>query len=117
MTTNTLFKGLLGLAATAAFLAAAGTASAQDTPVKKGEDLFTSQKCTMCHSVAGKGNKKYPLDGVGAKLSAADIKEWLVNPDAMIAKKGDKPVMKMKSYKSLSAADIDALVAYVASLK
>ena len=40
----------------------------------------------MCHSVAGVGNKKFPLDGVGAKLSAADIKEWIVNPDAMQAK-------------------------------
>jgi mono/diheme cytochrome c family protein len=111
------FKGLLALAAAAAFVAgAAGGASAQDA-AKKGEALFGSQKCIMCHAVAGKGNKKYPLDGVGGKLSAADIKEWLVNPDAMHAKKGDKPVMKMKSYKTLSAEDLDALVAYVSSLK
>jgi mono/diheme cytochrome c family protein len=109
-------KGLIGLAAAATFVAGtAGIASAADAA--KGEALFTAQKCTMCHAVAGKGNKKYPLDGMGAKLSAADIKEWLVNPDAMHAKKGDKPVMKMKSYKSLSAEDIDNLVAYVSSLK
>jgi mono/diheme cytochrome c family protein len=95
----------------------AGVAAAQD-PVKKGQDLFTSQKCAMCHSVAGVGNKKYPLDGVGAKLSAADLKEWIVNPDAMQAKQtGPKPVMKMKSFKALPAADVDALVAYLGSLK
>jgi mono/diheme cytochrome c family protein len=91
-------------------------ARAQD-PVKKGEELFTAQKCSLCHSVAGKGNKKYPLDGVGAKLSAADLKEWLVNPDGMQAKKAEKPLMKMKSFKTLPAADIDALVAYLGSLK
>jgi cytochrome c2 len=83
----------------------------------KGEKLYTTQKCSMCHSVAGKGNKKYPLDGVGGKLSAEELHEWLVNPDAQIAKKGDKPVMKMKSYKTLSADDLDSLVAYLQTLK
>jgi mono/diheme cytochrome c family protein len=92
-------------------------ARAQDA-AKKGQELFTAQKCTMCHSVAGQGNKKYPLDGIGAKLSADEIKEWIVNPDAQQAKKGgDKPLMKMKSFKTLPTADIDALVAYVSSLK
>jgi hypothetical protein len=71
----------------------------------------------VCHSVAGKGNKKYPLDGAGARLSAADIREWLVNPDAQQAKKNERPLMKMKSYRSLPAEDLDALVAYVESLK
>jgi cytochrome c oxidase subunit II len=118
MTTTSIIKGILGLAAAGAFVAAtASSAAAQDANVQKGEALFSSQKCQMCHAVAGKGNKKYPLDGAGAKLSAADIKEWLVNPDAMIAKKGDKPVMKMKSYKTLSTEEVDALVAYVSSLK
>ena len=76
-----------------------------------------THKCSMCHSIAGKGNKKYPLDGVGGKSSAADIKEWLVNPDAQHREETEKPVMKMKSYKTLSAQDIDDLVAYVGSLK
>jgi mono/diheme cytochrome c family protein len=101
---------LTGLMAVSGIASAAGDAA-------KGEQLYTTNKCSMCHSVAGKGNKKYPLDGVGGKLSAADIKEWLVNPDAQHAKKADKPVMKMKSYKALSAQDLDDLVAYVGSLK
>jgi mono/diheme cytochrome c family protein len=118
MTDNRFFSAAVGLVTAGAFVVgAAAVAGAQDSAVKKGEDLFTSQKCTLCHSVAGKGNKKYPLDGVGAKLSAADIKEWLVNPDAMHAKKGDKPLMKMKSFKTLPPEDLDALVAYVGSLK
>ena len=118
MTDNRLVIAVVRLATAGAIIVGAEiVAGAQDAAVKKGEDLFTSQKCALCHSVAGKGNKKYPLDGVGAKLSAADIKEWLVNPDAMHAKKGDKPLMKMKSFKTLSPEDLDALVAYVGSLK
>ena len=45
-----------------------------------------AQKCSVCHAVAGKGNKANPLDGVGAKLSAADIRAWIVDPVAMAAK-------------------------------
>ena len=50
----------------------------------------------MCHAVAGKGNAKNPLDGVGAKLTDAQIKEWIVAP-AEAAKKANstaKPPMK-----------------------
>ena len=42
--------------------------------------MYDAQKCSMCHAVAGKGNKNAPLDGVGAKLSDAQIKEWIVAP-------------------------------------
>ncbi len=28
----------------------------------------------------GKGSKANPLDGVGAKLSADDIRQWITNP-------------------------------------
>jgi hypothetical protein len=70
----------------------------------------------MCHSVAEKGNKKYPLDGIGGKLSAADLQVDR-QPRRDAGEAGPKPVMKMKSFKSLPAADVDALVAYMGSLK
>ena len=79
-----------GLAFTG-LLAVSGIASAAGDAAK-GEQLYASQKCSMCHSIAGKGNKKYPLDGVGGKLSAADLHEWLVNPDAQAAKKGESTI-------------------------
>jgi mono/diheme cytochrome c family protein len=105
--------------ATALFFGAAPFArAADDAQVKKGEGVYTAQKCSICHQVAGKGNKANPLDGVGAKLSAADIKEWIVDPAAAAAKAKStkKPPMPAK-YKSLPAADVDALVAYMQSLK
>jgi mono/diheme cytochrome c family protein len=117
MTETRMLTSMVRVALAGAFVAGLASVAAAQDPVKKGQELFTSQKCGMCHSVAGVGNKKFPLDGVGAKLSAADLKEWIVNPDAMQAKLGTKPVMKMKSFKSLPAADVDALVAYMGSLK
>ena len=66
----------------------------------------------------GKGNKTNPLDGVGAKLSADDIRKWIVSPVEMTKQTGStkKPPMVAK-YDKLPAADLDALVAYMLSLK
>jgi mono/diheme cytochrome c family protein len=93
-------------------------AQAQDDAVKKGQQVYAAQKCSTCHSIAGKGAKANPLDGVGAKLSADDTKQWIVDPIAMAKKAGStkKPPMP-KKYDKLPAADIDALVAYMQSLK
>jgi mono/diheme cytochrome c family protein len=101
-----------------ATLAGAGTASAQDDQVKHGQEVYTAQKCQMCHSVAGKGNKQNPLDGVGTKLSADDIRKWITDPAEMTAKTNStkKPPMP-KKWANLPAADLDALVAYMQSLK
>ena len=76
------------------------------------------RSAATCHAIAGKGKAANPLDGVGAKLSAADIKQWIVDPKEMTAKTKStkKPPMPAK-YGSLPAADLDALVAYLASLK
>ena len=97
-------------------VAMARPAAAQDA--KKGAEVYTAQKCQMCHSIAGKGAKSNPLDGVGAKLSGDDIKQWITHPKeaAAKAKSTKKPPMPAK-YGSLPAADLDALVAYMASLK
>ena len=69
-------------------------------------------------AIAGKGNKQNPLDGVGKKLTADEIRQWIVHPTEMTAKTKStkKPPMPAK-YGTLPAADLDALVAYMQSLK
>jgi mono/diheme cytochrome c family protein len=102
-----------------ALVSSAGSATAQAAAqVKKGQEVYTAQKCSVCHVIAGKGNKANPLDGVGAKLSAADLRAWIVTPieAAAKAKSTKKPPMPAK-YGKLAAADLDALVAYMQSLK
>jgi mono/diheme cytochrome c family protein len=97
--------------------ATAMPAAGQDA-VKKGQTVYTAQKCQVCHLIAGKGSKANPLDGVGGKLSADEIKQWITHPveAAAKAKSTKKPPMPAK-YGTLPAADIDALVAYMQSLK
>ena len=85
---------------------------------EKGKTVYAAQKCSVCHLIAGAGNKNNPLDGVGTKLSAADIRAWIVTPTQMTAKtKSTKKPPMPDRYSKLPAADIDALVAYMVSLK
>jgi cytochrome c2 len=76
-----------------------------------GKEVYTAQKCQMCHSIAGAGNKKSPLDGVGSKLSAEEMKKWIVTPKQM------KPDTKMKAYTNIPDKDLSDLVAYLTTLK
>ena len=81
-----------------------------------GERVFAEQKCSLCHSVAGKGNAKGPLDEVGGKLTADEIRAWLVDAKGMTAKTRAARKPEMKAY-ALPKDDVDALVAYLSAMK
>jgi mono/diheme cytochrome c family protein len=98
-------------------LMSAGAASAQSAAVDHGKKVFAAQKCSICHSIAGVGNKKGPLDAVGAKLSADEIRQWIVNAPEMTAKSKAQRKPAMKAFATLAKEDLDGLVAYLASLK
>lgn len=105
-----------GTALVVAGLVVAASRAGAQTPAAKGEQLFTAQRCGMCHAVAGKGNAKGPLDGVGAKYSAAELRQWLVAPVEMAAKHAATRKPAMRDFTKLPAADLDALVAYLQTL-
>jgi mono/diheme cytochrome c family protein len=97
-------------------LGAAATAAAQDPKVVKGQQLYTDQKCSLCHSIAGKGNAKGSLDGVASKLSTDEIRNWITDAKGMTAKTKATRKPEMKAY-TLAKDDVDALVAYLGTLK
>jgi mono/diheme cytochrome c family protein len=99
----------------AVILGFAATASAQDLKVK-GAEVFTAQKCSLCHAVAGKGNPKGALDDVGTKLKADEIRQWINDAKGMTAKTQATRKPDMKAY-TLPKEDVDALVAYLSALK
>lgn len=85
--------------------------------IQRGQQVYTAQKCNVCHSIGGTGNKRGLLDGVGSKLTADQIRQWIVDAPAMTAKVKAERKPVMKAYTGLSKEDLDGLVAYLASLK
>jgi mono/diheme cytochrome c family protein len=94
----------------------AATASAQDAKITKGAQIYADQKCAMCHSIGDKGNKKGPLDDVAGKYSLDELRAWIVDAKGMTAKTNAPRKPFMNNY-TLPKEDLDALVAYMASLK
>ncbi len=82
--------------------------------VKKGEEVYAKNNCKMCHSIAGVGNKKSPLDGVGSKLTEDLMQKWIRTPKEMEPKTN-----KMLAYPvaKISDADLADLTAYMLTLK
>jgi mono/diheme cytochrome c family protein len=102
-------------------LALAAPAIARDAAsIDKGKQVYEGAvpKCKTCHSIGGVGNPKGDLDAVGAK-TVDDIKAWLRTPKEMAekAKAARKPAMPAYPKEKLSDADLDALTAYLQSLK
>ncbi|MEO8520696.1 MAG: cytochrome c [Acidobacteriota bacterium] len=102
------------MAAAVVVLTSVGSA-AQD-PVATGAKVYAAQKCSMCHSIAAKGNTKGPLDAVGSTLSEAELREWIVDAKGMTTKKKAPRKPAMRQY-DLPKEDVDALVAYLSTLK
>jgi mono/diheme cytochrome c family protein len=95
-----------------------GTASAQNqAQIDRGMKVYAEQKCAVCHSINGKGNVKGPLDDVGSRLSADEVRQWMVNPAEMTKKTKAERKPPMRAFPNLSKEDLDALVAYMLSLK
>jgi mono/diheme cytochrome c family protein len=86
---------------------------------EEGKKQYEALKCANCHKIAGVG-KLYPLDGVATKLKAEDIKKWLTQPAEMEKKLAKKPTVTMSGWmktKKFTPEQIDALVAYMLTLK
>ena len=92
-------------------ISAPGWAQGKAT-AEQGKKLFAEQKCGMCHTAT-----RNSLANVGNKLTAEQIREWIQDPSAAAQKSKSTGKPAMKSYKALSQADVDALVAYMQTMK
>ena len=115
-------RGMAVAAVAALALAFGGAARAQDAAkVEKGKQVYdaAAPKCKVCHAIGGVGNAKGALDGVGAKLKADEIKAWMRTPKEMTekAKATRKPFMPVYPKEKLSDEDLEALTAYMLTLK
>jgi mono/diheme cytochrome c family protein len=90
-------------------------------PSAAGRKVYEDRKCATCHMVAGEGNIRFKLDGVGGRLAEDDLRRWLTDADAMERALPTRPAVRMSEWlegnRRINDADVDALVAYLASLK
>jgi len=87
-------------------------APAASALVARGEQVYLDQGCARCHSIAGRGNPRLPLDGVGSRSSEPEIRAWITpgvsTPGSYQERHADL---------GLLAEQRDALAAYLVELK
>ena len=79
--------------------------------IKRGAVVYREQKCQQCHSVAGVGNRRSPLDDVGLRLQADVLRKWIVAPQEV------NPKVRKRAFDRLPKQDVDALVMYLQTLR
>lgn len=98
-------------------------AASTEDPVAYGEDVYDLYECYNCHKIGGKGGvkKRGPhLDNIGNEGTVAELKKKILEPKAFMAegfkKEFKKGMMPDKYPELMTDEEIDALVAYLATL-
>jgi mono/diheme cytochrome c family protein len=85
--------------------------------VARGRAVFDEQGCARCHAAEGRGNPRLPLDGVGARRSADDLRGWVTGEGSAGDAMSPTARRAKERYREVPTADLDALVAYLSSLR
>ena len=84
--------------------------------VVRGREVYSAEGCSSCHAIAGAGNPRNPLDGVGARQTALELREWITGTGSAIEQLSPAVVRRKQRYQELPEADLTALVAYLTTL-
>lgn len=99
------------------------SAAASGDLVAMGKEQWELQECYNCHKLYGQGGKKRgpEMDNIGNLMTPADMKEKILDPRSWMAegfeKEYDKKKMPDKYKELMEDKDIDALVAFLVTLK
>jgi len=105
-------RRFLVLAVVALAVSFAASTFAGDAAAGKAVYDGAKPACKGCHTDA-----KNPLAKTGAENTADELKAWVRTPKEMIAKKGKKGIMPLYGPDKISDADLENLVAYLATMK
>jgi mono/diheme cytochrome c family protein len=81
--------------------------------LERGRQVYEEQDCSMCHAIAGDGNPRNPLDGVGNRLDADEIGAWIVGEDVPLP---DRVRRTKRDYRALDDDEMEALIAFMQSI-
>lgn len=115
--------GPTGAAPEAGGAKAGGARPASGDLVALGKEQWELQECYNCHKLYGQGGKKRgpEMDNIGNLMKPEEMKDKILNPRSWMAEGFEKEYEKKKmpdKYKELMEdKDVDALVAFLASLK
>jgi len=107
-----MMRRFLVLAVAIVAVSLAATTFAGDAAAGKAVYDGAKPACKGCHT-----DVKNPLAKTGAENTADELKAWIRTPKEMIAKKAKKGIMPAYGADKITDADLENLVAYMATMK
>jgi cytochrome c2 len=104
------WKWITGAIIVSFIIAGGSVLFSQSAAVDQGKEVYTLQKCALCHSIAN-SSEGVALDGIGARLRPDDMKRRIRAPRDVRAGS------EMKEYPNLTERDLNNLIAYLQTLK
>lgn len=98
--------------------APAATAPGEAEVIAEGRAVYASLDCASCHSIAGEGSPRSPLDGVGSHLDREEIRAWVLGEDTVAEDLSPRALRTKQGYQAaLEPQQLEALISYLASLE
>lgn len=97
--------------------AVAAVESVDPALVARGAEVYEAEGCSGCHAIAGEGNPRNPLDGVGARLGPEELLHWTTGAPEVAEHMAGRTAMMKQGYAELAPADLQALIAYLGTLR
>ncbi|PIX59196.1 MAG: hypothetical protein COZ47_13720 [Lysobacterales bacterium CG_4_10_14_3_um_filter_64_11] len=114
---------LLALAATLAgwhnrrtSLPAAAPAATTDQRAR-GAQVYAEQGCARCHSLAGAGNPRLPLDDAASRHDKQALRQWIIADAAINANLSSRVRSAKAGYAQIPELDMTALIAYLQGVR
>jgi mono/diheme cytochrome c family protein len=95
---------------------AAGDPAIDPKLLAAGRAVYDAAGCARCHSIAGQGSPRSPLDGIGTRRNREDLRHWIVADEPVHDELSPHAIGVKRRYADLPVEQLDALVAYLTSL-
>jgi len=82
-----------------------------------GRESFKNRGCSTCHSIAGTGNPRHPLDGVGSRWTAEQLHAWITGSGFATERLPASVAHRKQQYTSIPRDEMNALVRFLSDLK
>lgn len=80
-----------------------------------GHAVMEREGCLRCHAVAGSGNPRRPLDGVGDRRDAAGLHAWIICEGEAAEQMPSGLCETKQGHLAIADDDMAALIAYLES--
>jgi cytochrome c553 len=85
--------------------------------VARGRTVFEERACTRCHAAEGRGNPRLPLDGVGSRRTATELRAFVTGAGVAREQLTRSALRAKEEFANLPSTELDALTAYLTALR